>query len=114
GGCVVLEAMCGVRAYPLKAADDVARVLDAGSEILPANVGLLLDVYHLSVNEDDVERAIATHAARLSHVQIADAPGRGLPGTGTLPLAKWLDQLAATGYSAGVALEFSSQADDPF
>jgi hydroxypyruvate isomerase len=114
GGTVVLEAISGVPDYPLKAADDVARVLDAGCEVLPANVGLLLDVYHLSVNEDDVGHAIAAHAARISHVQLADAPGRGLPGTGTLPFTKWLHQLAATGYSAGIALEFSSQADDPF
>jgi hydroxypyruvate isomerase len=98
----------------LRTADDVVRVLDVGADILPANVGLLLDVYHLSVNGDDVEGAIAAHAARIRHVQLADAPGRGLPGTGTLPFTKWFDQLAATGYSAGIALEFSSQADDPF
>ncbi len=114
GGTVVLEAISGVVDYPLKTADDVTGVLDAGADVLPPNVGLLLDVYHLSVNEDDVARAIAAHAARISHVQLADAPGRGLPGTGTLPVATWLDQLAATGYSAAVALEFSSRADDPF
>jgi hydroxypyruvate isomerase len=114
GGTVVLEAISGVPDYPLKTADDVVRRLAAGSDALPANVGLLLDVYHLSVNGDDVERAIDTHAAWISHVQLADAPGRGLPGTGTLPIATWLDQLAATGYTAGVALEFQSQAGDPF
>jgi hydroxypyruvate isomerase len=114
GGTVVLEAISGVPDYPLKAADDVTGILDAGDDVLPPNVGLLLDVYHLSVNGDDVERAIAAHAARISHVQLADAPGRGLPGTGTLPLATWLDQLAAAGYNASVALEFSSQAHDPF
>jgi hydroxypyruvate isomerase len=105
GGTVVLEAISGVPDYPLRTADDV---------VLPANVGLLLDVYHLSVNGDDVEGAIAAHAARISHVQLADAPGRGLPGTGTLPITAWFDQLTTTGYSAGIALEFSSQADDPF
>ena len=114
GSTVVLEAISGVPDYPLKTADDVIRVFGAGSDVLPANVGLLLDVYHLSVNADDVEQAIATHAARISHVQLADAPGRGLPGTGTLPITTWLEQLAAIGYNAGVALEFSSQADDPF
>jgi hydroxypyruvate isomerase len=114
GATVLLEAVSGFPDYPLKSADDVARVLDTGADSLPANVGVLFDVYHLSANGDDVERAIATHAARISHVQLADAPGRVLPGTGTLPLMKWLDQLAATGYRGGVALEFSSQADDPF
>jgi hydroxypyruvate isomerase len=114
GGTVVLEAISGVPDYPLKTAEDGARLLGAGSDLLPPNVGLLLDVYHLSVNGDDVEQAIATHAARISHVQLADAPGRGLPGTGTLPITTWLDQLAATGYRDAVALEFLSEASDPF
>jgi hydroxypyruvate isomerase len=114
GGTVVLEAISGVPDYPLRTADDVVQVLDVGADILPANVGLLLDVYHLSVNRDDVEGAIAAHAARISHVQLADAPGRGLPGTGTLPITAWFDQLTTTGYTAGVALEFQSQADNPF
>ncbi len=45
---------------------------------------LLADLYHLAVNGDDVEPAIDSYAARIGHVQIADAPGRGEPGTGTL------------------------------
>ena len=30
------------------------------------------------------------HAADFGHIQIADDPGRGQPGTGELPLAEWL------------------------
>jgi hypothetical protein len=31
-----------------------------------------------------------------------------------LPITAWFDQLTTTGYTAGVALEFQSQADNPF
>ena len=54
------------------------------------NVKLLADFYHLAVNGDDVAAVIADHAADFGHIQIADDPGRGQPGTGTLPLAEWL------------------------
>ncbi len=79
GGSVVLEAVSGFADYPFKSAADVVRVLDSCDETVRASTGLLLDVYHLSVNGDDVERAIADYASRTMHVQVADAPGRGIP-----------------------------------
>src|ERR671912_718235 len=43
---------------------------------------------------------------RVAHVQIADAPGRHKPGTGTLDLDRHLGQLAAAGYRGWVGLEY--------
>ncbi|WP_222851070.1 TIM barrel protein [Phytoactinopolyspora mesophila] len=77
------------------------------------NLGLLLDVYHLAVNGDDVATAISTHRDRIAHVQVADAPGRGAPGSGQLPLREWLTQLRTQGYGGWIALEFTSDAPDP-
>ncbi len=70
------------------------------------NVGLLADLYHLAVNGDDVDRVIAEHTDRIAHVQIADAPGRNEPGTGTLSLDQQLTALAANGYSGWIGLEY--------
>jgi hydroxypyruvate isomerase len=39
-------------------------------------------------------------------VQIADAPGRHEPGTGTIPLQAQLDALEAAGYTGWVSLEY--------
>jgi hydroxypyruvate isomerase len=114
GGTVVVEPVSGFADYPLKSAADVVRVIDSCDEAVRSNTGLLLDVYHLSVNGDDVEHAIADYASRTMHVQVADAPGRGIPGSGELPIATWLDQLALAGYAERVALEFQSGAQDPF
>src|SRR5690606_6174472 len=119
GGTVLVEPVSGVDAYPLRTADDAVAVLDrVASEHGPTNVGLLLDVYHLAVNGDDVEAAITHHRDRVAHVQIADAPGRDQPGTGELPIGVWLDDLEAGGYDGWVGLEYkpaspASQAD-PF
>ena len=40
---------------------------------------------------------IEQYAAKTGHVQIADNPGRGAPGTGSLPLEELLDQLSEGG-----------------
>ncbi|MEV8517848.1 TIM barrel protein [Dactylosporangium sp. NPDC051484] len=114
GGTVVLEAVSGVPDYPLKTASDVVAVLMDAERREVENAGLLLDVYHLSVNGDDVDQAIDQYAARIAHVQLADAPGRGIPGSGTLPFDRWLEALDAAGYRGRIALEFQSTADNPF
>jgi hydroxypyruvate isomerase len=69
-------------------------------------VALLLDLYHLAVNGDDVEKAIGAAAGRTGHVQIADAPGRNEPGTGELDIDAHLRRIAATGYDGWVGLEY--------
>jgi hydroxypyruvate isomerase len=91
----------------LKTASDVVSVLDrALKETGADNLRFLCDLYHLAVNGDDVDAAIVGYADRVGHVQIADAPGRNEPGTGKLPLDRWLDALAQAGYVGWVALEY--------
>ncbi|MDI5975614.1 hydroxypyruvate isomerase family protein [Amycolatopsis magusensis] len=110
GGRIVVEPVSGIDAYPLKTAGDAVGVID---QVAADNVLLLADFYHLAVNGDDVPAVISAHAQRIGHVQIADAPGRGAPGTGELPLDDWLGAIEAAGYAGLVGLEY--QADgDPF
>ncbi|HEY4454853.1 MAG TPA: TIM barrel protein, partial [Pseudonocardiaceae bacterium] len=103
GATVLLEPVSGVPSYPLRTAADVVTVLD---RVDVPNVGLLADLYHLAVNGDDVPAAIDAYTDRVAHVQIADAPGRGEPGSGELPIEDWLVSLAANGYSGYVAAEY--------
>ena len=42
----------------------------------------------------------------IGHVQYADSPGRGAPGTGTIDLWALIDRLDAVGYDGRVGLEF--------
>ena len=107
GGTVLVEPGSGAPRYPLLTAADALRVVErAGAEGGVDNLALLLDVYHLAVNGDDVEAAIDRSAGRVGHVQIADAPGRNEPGTGKLPIEAWLERIAGTGYDGWVGLEY--------
>lgn len=103
GGTVLVEPVSGAPAYPLLTAADALAVIDRAGE---ANVGFLADLYHLAVNGDDVDKVIANHTDRISHVQIADAPGRNEPGTGSLPLLRQLADLQSAGYDGWVGLEY--------
>jgi hydroxypyruvate isomerase len=107
GGTVLLEPVSGAPRYPLRTAADAIAVMDrVASQSGVHNIGFLCDLYHLAVNGDDLDKVIAQYGDRVAHVQIADAPGRGEPGTGELNLVRYLDDLAARGYSGWVGLEY--------
>lgn len=109
GGTVLIEPVSGTPAYPLKTAADAVAVVDrVAAETGVENLGFLCDLYHLAANGDDVDEAVATYGNRTAHVQIADNPGRGEPGTGNLDLHRYLDALAAQGYDGHVALEYKT------
>jgi hydroxypyruvate isomerase len=101
-GIVLLEPVSGTPDYPLKTAADALAIIErVRAEHGVDNVRLLADYYHLAVNGDDVPAVIAAHAADFGHIQIADAPGRGEPGTGDLPLGQWIADAQAGGYVGG-------------
>lgn len=110
-GTVLLEPVSGAPRYPLLTAADAVGVLD---RLDAPNVGLLADFYHLAVNGDDVPAAIGRHAARVAHVQIADSPGRGAPGSGALPLRQWISDVHGAGYDGYIGLEYRSEEPDAF
>ena len=115
GGIVLLEPVSGMDAYPLKTAADALAIIDRVKvEHDVDNVTLLADFYHLAVNGDDVAAVIAEHAAEFGHIQIADAPGRGEPGTGELPLGQWIAEAQAGGYEGVIGLEYKATQADPF
>lgn len=114
---VLVEAVSGPKPYPLRTAAQVVSVLDrvrldlAGTAGA-ANVGFLCDLYHLATNGDDIDADIDRYAGQVAHVQIADAPGRGEPGTGTLDLDRYLGALQAAGYRGWVGLEYKPSTGD--
>ena len=114
GGTVLLEPVSGAEAYPLKTAADALAVIARLNERGVDNVKLLADFYHLTVNGDDVDAVIRDHAPEFGHVQIADAPGRGEPGSGTAPITQWIADAEAAGYTGLVGLEYKTAAADPF
>jgi hydroxypyruvate isomerase len=83
--------------------DDAVELIEAAG---CDDVGLVLDLYHVAHAGVDPSSAIERHRDRIAHVQISDHPGRGVPGSGTLPLPQLLELLAGGGYDGAVGLEY--------
>ena len=115
GGTVLLEPVSNAPYYPLRRAADALDVIGrVKRETGAGNVRLLADFYHLAVNGDDVDAVIEAHAADFGHIQIADAPGRGAPGTGNLPLERWIGRSGELGYGGRVGLEYTAAVGSAF
>jgi hydroxypyruvate isomerase len=115
GATVLLEPVSGAPQYPLKTAADVIRVIDlVRGQYGVTNLRLLADLYHLAVNGDDTSAAIRHYGSQIGHVQIADAPGRGEPGTGELALAGQLQEILDGGYTGYLGLEYKPTRPDTF
>ena len=71
--------------------------------------GVLYDLYHSTVEGEDVEAELANAGDIIRYVQIADAPGRGEPGTGAIDWPASLGLLRASGYDGPIGLEYYPQ-----
>ncbi|GAA1903028.1 TIM barrel protein [Streptantibioticus ferralitis] len=109
GAVLLIEALnapesprCPIVSAP-KAIEVVDKVNDATGL---GNAKFLMDLYHLSMNGEDLHEVIDRHTGRTGHVQIADNPGRGFPGSGELDFADLLGRLRKAGYDGWVGLEY--------
>ncbi|OIK25153.1 TIM barrel protein [Streptomyces malaysiense] len=109
GATLLIEALNAPESprYPLVSAPAAVEVVDRVNAATGlGNASFLMDLYHLAMNGEDLPAVIDRYTAKTGHVQIADNPGRGAPGTGTLPLAESLDRLRKAGYEGWVGLEY--------
>lgn len=70
------------------------------------NLAAQYDLYHMVRQELDVAAGMRLLAGRIGHVQFADVPGRGAPGTGELAFPALLGALRGSGYSGWLGAEY--------
>ncbi|MGO2685112.1 hydroxypyruvate isomerase family protein [Microbacterium sp.] len=115
GGTVLVEPVSGADRYPLRTAAQAVDVIEhVRSCTGDSNLALLADFYHLAVNGDDVAAVIEKHAGEFGHIQIADNPGRGAPGSGELPLDAWIARSRELGYTGYIGLEYKAPIETAF
>ena len=70
------------------------------------NVRLQYDAYHMQRMEGNLTATLAEHIDRIAHIQIADSPGRGQPGTGEINFDYVLGRIEELGYEGYIGLEY--------
>ena len=73
------------------------------------NCQVQLDIYHMARHGIAPDLAIEQLAGAIGHVQFADYPGRGAPGTGSIPFDLMFKALAHFGYTGWLGAEYRSQ-----
>jgi hydroxypyruvate isomerase len=81
------------------------------------NVRLQYDAYHMQRVEGEITGTVDAFWDQIGHIQIADVPGRGEPGTGEINYPFVLGHLDRKGYGGYVGLEYrpsAGAAEDSF
>ncbi len=71
------------------------------------NVGIQHDLYHMQRMEGNLVATLREYIGVIGHVQVADSPGRGEPGTGEIHYPFVLAELENLGYDGHVGLEYN-------
>ena len=99
-----------INRYETTLINNAAEGLDLIERVGADNFGLLLDTFHMNIEEADIEASIRACGERIFHFHVADS-NRWYPGAGHLNFASLLKTLYATGYEGWISGEFLPQPD---
>jgi len=74
------------------------------------NVGLMLDLFHMNIEEDSIEEGLCRAGSTLWHVHIADS-NRNYPGSGHMAYASIFQTLREIGYTGYISAELRPNPD---
>ena len=98
--------------------DMPAFIIHSGAQMLALldrlrhpNLFMQVDVYHLAMAGEDFEALIMHHASSIGHIQFADCPDRGQPGSGSIDFRRLFSAISSSGYSGWVGAEYKPVGD---
>ena len=94
-----------INRYETTLINTAAQGLELIERVCVDNFGLLLDTFHMNIEEPDLEASVRACGNHIFHFHVADS-NRGYPGAGHLDFGSILKTLIDTGYSGWVSGEF--------
>lgn len=94
--------------YLLSTQEQAAALVQA---IGPERVGLQFDLYHCQTAQGDVARRMEALLPLITHMQVADVPGRHEPGTGEIGWRYLFGRIEALGYAGWIGCEYGPEGD---
>lgn len=98
---IALEPLNRFESDLINTCDDVVRLIH---DVNHSAAKILLDGFHMSIEERSIENAIVTAGDKLIHVQVSENY-RGIPGTGQTNWTSLRNGLERIGYSGVVSIE---------
>lgn len=98
---IALEPLNRFESDLVNTTEDVLRLV---KDIQHPAAGIMLDGFHMSIEERDVEQAIVAAGDKLVHLQVSENY-RGTPGTGQTPWWAYRRGLEAINYTGTVTIE---------
>ncbi|HET8735040.1 MAG TPA: sugar phosphate isomerase/epimerase family protein [Pricia sp.] len=98
---IALEPLNRFESDLVNTAEDVMRLI---GDINHPSAKVLLDGFHMTIEEKDIRKAIHTVGNKLVHVQVSENH-RGVPGTGLTPWGDFKKGLEEVDYTGTISIE---------
>lgn len=98
---IALEPLNRFESDLINTAEEAVRLLD---EINQTNMKIALDGFHMTIEEQDIRKAIRIAGDRLIHIQVSENH-RGIPGSGLTPWNEFVLGLGDVNYSGAIVIE---------
>ncbi len=92
-----------VPGYFLTRTDQACGIIE---DVGAPNLKLMFDCYHVEIMEGDLCARFTAMHPLISHIQFADAPGRGAPGTGEIDYQTVFRHIRDAGFAAPLGAEY--------
>ncbi|MBB3177520.1 hydroxypyruvate isomerase [Variovorax sp. Sphag1AA] len=89
--------------FYLNRTDQALSILD---EVGSTNLLVQYDIYHAQRMEGELGNTLSKHITRIGHIQLADNPGRGEPGTGEINYPWLFKHIDSIGYDGWIGCEY--------
>lgn len=83
-----------------------AQMLDILDQLNRPNLFMQYDIYHMQMMGEKPVEFITEYADQIGHIQFADCPGRGQPGTGRIDFERVFSAIEKSAYSGWVGAEY--------
>jgi sugar phosphate isomerase/epimerase len=99
-----------IHRYLISSFNRVDQCLEFFNRFQLGSVKLLLDTFHMNIEEKSLEEAIRLAGDRIGHVHVVDN-NRGAPGDGHLSFKQIIQTLMTTGYDRYLSVETQPEVD---
>ncbi|MBN1264976.1 MAG: sugar phosphate isomerase/epimerase [Anaerolineales bacterium] len=100
-----------INRYELGYNRTVKDMLQLVTDLEDPSVGMLLDTFHMNIEEADISMAIQQAGERIFHIHLADN-NRKIPGRGSFVFSTFFKQLRKVGYMGPMTIECDEIADE--